>query len=172
MRMLHPLCRDHVVGVDISRGMLDTGRPRLSDLHDGAAVDWVRGDAMTLPFARRFDVAVCFGALGHIPRRSEERFLAQVATALVPGGRFVTVTSTMPPPWAPRYWVARGFNGVMHVRNAVVSPPFVMYYLTFLLPDVARMLERLGFRVAVAPLPGAGRPLAHLRIVDAVLHGY
>lgn len=168
MRMLHPLCRARVVGVDISRGMLDTGRLRLSDLRGGARLDWVRGDAMALPCARRFDVAVCFGALGHIPRGSEERFLAQVAGALAPGGRFVTVTSSMPPLWSPRRWIARGFNGVMHVRNAVLSPAFVMYYLTFLLPEVAGMLERLGFTVEVTPLAGPG-PLAHLRIVDAVL---
>ena len=43
--------------------------------------------------------------------------------------------------------MARTFNGVMRVRNAVLSSKFIMYYLTFLWPDVRRRLERHGFRV-------------------------
>jgi ubiquinone/menaquinone biosynthesis C-methylase UbiE len=168
MRMLHPLCRDRVVGVDVSRGMLEIGRRRLGDLSGGAALEWVRGDALTLPLTRRFEVAVCFGALGHIPRGSEHRFLAQVAGALLPGGRFVIVTSTMPSLWSLRHWLARGFNAAMHLRNALISPPFVMYYLTFLLPGIARELQRLGFAVEVRPVAGSG-PLSHLRIVSSVL---
>jgi hypothetical protein len=35
----------------------------------------------------------------------------------------------------------------MTVRNAVVSPPFIMYYLTFLLPEVERKLRWAGFEV-------------------------
>ena len=71
---------------------------------------------------------------------------------LRPGGRLVFVTSPMPPPWSARYWLARGFNAAMHVRNLLVSPPFVMYYLTFLLPDVEPLLRRAGLAVEVRPL--------------------
>jgi hypothetical protein len=31
------------------------------------------------------------------------------------------------------------------VRNAVISPPFIMYYLTFLWPEVRQRLEEAGF---------------------------
>jgi ubiquinone/menaquinone biosynthesis C-methylase UbiE len=166
LAMLQPLCRERVVGLDISRGMLDVGGRHLAGLTGGAPLEWVRGDALALPLARRFDVAVCFGALGHIPRGSEGRFLAEVAGVLVPGGRFAFVTSTMPPVCSLRRWTARGFNAAMHLRNAVVSPPFIMYYLTFLLPGIARTLEGLGFTVRVTPLALAG-PLRHLSMVDA-----
>ena len=46
-------------------------------------------------------------------------------------------------------WQARGFNAAMRVRNAVWRPPFVMYYLTFLLPRAKALLESVGFRVEV-----------------------
>jgi ubiquinone/menaquinone biosynthesis C-methylase UbiE len=163
MAMLRPLCRGPVVGLDVSRGMLDTGRRRLAGL---AGVEWVRGDALDLPFQASFDVVTCFGATGHILSRDQPRFVAQVARALRPGGRFVTVTADLPPPWSARRWLARGFNGAMRVRNLLVSPPFVMYYLTFLVPDARRWLEAEGLAVSASRLAATG-PLAHAWLVDA-----
>ena len=80
-----------------------------------------------MPFDAAFDLAVCFGAFGHILPRDEGRFVAQIARVLRPGGRFVFVTAHMPPLWSPIYWMARGFNAAMHVRNLVWSPPFIMF---------------------------------------------
>ena len=37
----------------------------------------------------------------------------------------------------------------MHVRNLLLSPPFNMYYLRFLLPEVKGLLEEHGFEVEV-----------------------
>jgi hypothetical protein len=42
----------------------------------------------------------------------------------------------------------------MRVRNALLRPPFVMYYLTFLVPEVQSILARHGFSVEVKELPG------------------
>jgi SAM-dependent methyltransferase len=164
MRMLRPLCRDRVVGLDVSRGMLEAGRRRAGP---DAGFDWVRADALDVPFGPAFDVVVCFGALGHFLERDQPRLVAQAAGLLRPGGRFVFVTSHMPPAWSARYWLARGFNAAMHVRNLLVSPPFVMYYLTFLLPGARELLEREGLDVEVTPLAESG-PLANLRMVSAV----
>ena len=149
MRALRPLCRDRVVGVDISQGMLDEARRRLADAPGDAAVELVRGDALELPFRGDFDVATCFGAFGHVLEADEPRLVRSVASALRPGGRFVFVTIDRPSPWRIRYWQARGFNAAMRVRNAVWRPPFVMYYLTFLLPRAKALLESAGFRVEV-----------------------
>jgi hypothetical protein len=44
---------------------------------------------------------------------------------------------------------ARGFNAVMHLRNRMVAPPFIMYYLTFLVPEMVTLLRQYGFVVAV-----------------------
>src|SRR5262245_31456136 len=46
MEMLRPLCRERVVGLDFSRGMLDVCRRRLATTPDEAAVELVRGDAL------------------------------------------------------------------------------------------------------------------------------
>jgi ubiquinone/menaquinone biosynthesis C-methylase UbiE len=146
--------------------MLEAGRRTQLDAPGSARLEWVRGDALALPMGPAFDLVVSFGAFGHILRRDQPALLQEVRRVLQPGGRFVFVTSTMPRPWTRRYWLARGFNSAMHVRNRLVSPAFVMYYLTFLLPQVGHDLERLGMSVEVSALEGVTRP-GNLHLVVA-----
>jgi len=169
MKMLRPHCRERVVGIDFSHGMLEIAReataapvwaaglqPQLeldrksmATVASDADLQFVHGNVLDLPFTSEFDVAVCFGALGHILRRDEAAFVQQIAKALRPGGRFVFITARRPSRLSLVYWLARGFNAAMHVRNACVKPPFVMFYLTFLLPEATKLLEVHGFRVAI-----------------------
>lgn len=149
LRLLRPLAEREVVGVDLSSGMLAEARARLRDAKGPAHVDLVRGDALALPFHGRFDVVTCFGAFGHILENDEPRLVREIASALRPGGRFVFATSDEPSLLRPGYWIARGFNAVMRVRNALRKPEFVMYYLTFLLPRATALLEAEGFTVEV-----------------------
>ena len=146
---------DRVVGVDVSQGMLDEAARR------GGEVEWVRADALDLPYRDEFELATCFGAFGHILPRDEPRLVRSVARALAPRGRFVFATAEHPPLLSPQHLVARAFNAAMHVRNLVWRPPFVMYYLTFLLPDCAELLEQSGFTVTVhhAAFPPPWHPL-------------
>jgi len=163
LRHLQRACRERVVGIDFSQGMLDEARLRC-----GQGVELVRGDALALPFDGEFDVVTSAGAFGHIERADEDRFVAGIARALRPGGRFVFVTSERPRPYDPWCWLAHGFNAVMRARNALLQPPFIMYYLTFLLPDVRPLLERHGFTVRaherVCP-----NPYARAVIVEATI---
>jgi ubiquinone/menaquinone biosynthesis C-methylase UbiE len=149
MRLLRPVCRERVVGLDFSRGMLEVARQRTADATGGARLEFVRADALAMPFDAVFDVAVSFGAFGHILREDEPRFVAGIGRALKPGGRFVFVTSYPPRPWSVGCLLARAFNGAMRLRNLLVSPPFIMYYLTFLLPEVQTLLEAHAFTVEV-----------------------
>lgn len=149
VRFLRPLCRERVVGVDLSAAMLDEARRRHRDDPGDAELVFVKGDALDLGFAEEFDLALSFGAFGHIAEADEPRLVASVARALKPGGRFAFVTTEDPPPFSPRVLRARAFNAAMRVRNAVWSPPFVMYYLTFLLPRARALLEGAGFAVEV-----------------------
>jgi ubiquinone/menaquinone biosynthesis C-methylase UbiE len=166
VRMLRRLCRERIAGIDISRGMLEVCRRRTADVPGTAAIDLVKGDALALPFGEEFDLVVCFGALGHIPSRDAPRFASEIFRVLRPGGRFALVTSPWPPIWSLSYWLARGFNAVMHIRNALIRPPFIMYYLTFLLPEAQKLLESNGFVVEVQPLRLTGA-WASLRLVCA-----
>lgn len=151
--MLRPLCRERVVGIDFSRGMLDQCRQNTADCPGSARLEYVEGNALAMPFGDEFDLAVCFGALGHIERKHERRFVSEVARVLRPGGYFAIVTAHRPKFWSRQHWLLRGFNAAMWLRNLVVSPPFVMYYLNFLLPDVERLFRRAGLEVAVESLP-------------------
>jgi ubiquinone/menaquinone biosynthesis C-methylase UbiE len=163
---LRPLCRERVVGLDISRGMLEVCRRRAALAPGTARVELVRADALAMPFGSEFDAVVSFGAFGHILRRDEPRFVAEVARVLRPGGRFVFVTAPMPPLWTRRYWLSRTFNAAMRVRNWLIAPPFIMYYLTFLLPAVEALLRRQGLTVEVREMGFSG-PWADLRLVVA-----
>ena len=147
MRMLRPLCRDEVVGIDSSAGMLAEAERRLADAPGEARLRFVRGDALDMPFEAEMDLATSFGAFGHILPEEEPLLVESIHRALVPGGRFVFVTSDTPSKLDPAYWLARGFNAAMHIRNALIQPPFVMFYLTFLLPRATALLERAGFDV-------------------------
>jgi ubiquinone/menaquinone biosynthesis C-methylase UbiE len=164
--MLRPLCREYVVGLDFSEGMLTVGRQGTAAAPGNAHLEFVRGDALALPFAAAFDVVTCFGALGHILERDESRFIAEIARVLRPGGRFVFVTYHPPSPWSASFWLAHSFNGAMRLRNLLFAPPFIMYYLTFLLPGVERLLRAHGFGVTLQKLR-LQRGLAHLHLVIA-----
>lgn len=147
MRHLRPLCRERVVGVDLSQGMLDEARRWLVDAPGEAALEFVHGDALALPWREEFDLVTSFGAFGHIPEADEPRLVENIHRVLKPGGRFVFATGNAPSRRGTGYWMARAFNAAMRVRNALWSPPFVMYYLTFLLPRARALLEAQGFRV-------------------------
>ena len=86
MRALRPRCRERVVGIDFSQGMLEVARQRTAEAPGAAQLEFVRGDVLTMPFAAAFDLAVSFGAFGHILPPDEPRFVAEIARVLKPGG--------------------------------------------------------------------------------------
>lgn len=149
LRFLRPLCRREVVGVDLSRGMLDEARQLLTDAPGEAAITLVQGNVLELTYEAEFDVVTSFGAFGHILEKDEPRLVEVITRALRPGGRFIFVTAHPPSKLNPGYWMAKGFNAAMRVRNALWKPPFVMYYLTFLVPRARELLEAQGFEVDV-----------------------
>ena len=157
IRILRPLCRQRIVGIDFSQGMLEVARQHYPDQPGEPRVEFVQGDVLQMNFREEFDLAITVGSLGHILRKDEPRFVASIAAALKPGGRFAFLTTEMPPLWSPRYLLSRGFNAAMHVRNILKRPPFIMFYLTFLLPQARRLLEQHGFQVTVHDDAFSGR---------------
>ena len=80
--------------------MLAIARWVTADAPGEAPIDLVCGNVLHMPFNAAFDVAVCFGALGHILPKEQAQFVAQVVKVLKPGGRFVCVTTPMPALWS------------------------------------------------------------------------
>ncbi|WP_426404534.1 class I SAM-dependent methyltransferase [Streptomyces sp. R-07] len=148
--VLRSVCAGQIAGVDFSTGMLTRAR----DAHPTA--DLVRADALALPFAPVFDLAVSFGAFGHFLPADQRTLFAQVHSALRPGGTFAFPLPAPPPVGSRLYWTLWGFDAAMRLRNAVWRPPFVMYYRTFRLADVRTRLEQTGFEVTLAPLDALG----------------
>ncbi|MGI5274133.1 class I SAM-dependent DNA methyltransferase [Nonomuraea sp. CA-218870] len=151
VRVLTPLCREAITGVDFSAGMLARARAAHPD------AGWVRADVRALPFAGAFDLAVSFGALGHFLPAERPGLFSEVRRALRPGGLFAFPIGAPPPVTSGRYWALLGFDAVMRVRNAVWRPPFVMYYGTCPLSAVRDDLEAAGFSVTTVPLTALGR---------------
>src|SRR5580658_990237 len=139
IRVLRSVCQGPVMGADFSTGMLTQARRA----HPGAT--WVRADVRALPFAGAFDLAVSFGALGHLLPAERPALFAGVYRALRPGGVFAFPIGAPPPLASPAYWAALGFDLAMRVRNAVWRPPFVMYYRTCPLDAVSNDLKAVGF---------------------------
>ncbi|MGR8012026.1 class I SAM-dependent methyltransferase [Streptomyces hypolithicus] len=156
LRVLRALCDGRVIGVDISAGMLDAARAAYDDT-GAPPVDWVRADALALPFSGALDLAVSFGAFGHFVPAERPRLFAEVHRALRPGGVFAFPIGAPQPVSSPLHWALLGFDSVMRVRNALWRPPFVMYYRTFPLAGVRDDLIRAGFTVRLHPLEEFGR---------------
>ena len=155
-----------VAGLDFSHGMLEQARQNLSHVErPPGGWDLIEQDVFEWEEEEAYDMAVCFGALGHILPADEDDFIRRVAAALRPGGHFVFVTSKLPPIYSPTRIAAHGFNAAMHVRNAVLRPHFIMYYLTFLWPEIGEKLKTHHLQPTVHQLfEGRLKPLL---LIDA-----
>ena len=158
---IRPLC-ERVTGIDFSEGMLAQARERLGE---DPSVQWRHGDVFETDLGGDYDLVVCFGALGHIPPLEQPQLLRRVRGVLREGGRFVFVTHTVPPWTSAARWAAEAFNATMRVRNALIKPEFIMYYLDFCLGDALPRLEDAGLEPTVVPLGLARAPRFY--IVDA-----
>ncbi len=148
MKALKNHCRE-AVGLDFSEGMLEVGQRLAPDWSGEGRLEWQQGDALALEYHQEFEGVVCFGAFGHILPHQEPAFVRGIFQALKSGGRFVFVTAAPPAVTSIRLWRSLLFNAAMVVRNTLIRPPFVMYYLTFLLPRARPLLMEAGFQVRV-----------------------
>src|SRR5262249_61806335 len=77
----------HVVGLDLSRPMLDEARRRF---REGPRLRFVHGDMRRLGYAAEFDAVICFfTSFGYFAPGQNETVLRRMARALRPGGRLL-----------------------------------------------------------------------------------
>ena len=158
LRVLEPLCRTGVTGVDFSAGMMAAARRNAPpSASSSRRVHWVQADVREMPFTEGFDLAVSFGAFGHFLPAERPGLFAGVLRSLRPGGLFAFPVGAPPPVTSPWYWALAAFDAGMRVRNRLWRPPFVMYYRTFPLAEVQEDLRRAGFEVGSVPLEEFGR---------------
>jgi len=167
METLRPLCRDRLVGVDMSRGMLDVARERTADAPGGARIEFVHANALDMTFDAEFDLAVSLGALGHILPHEMPTLIDRIARALAPGGRFLLAARAFSSVWSVRLWTCAAFDVVMRARNLLIKPPFNMYYIALRFPRLKSLLEKRGFNVIVRD--AFDGPHADLKLIVASL---
>lgn len=97
-----------VVAADLTREMMEVGRRRPG----AATVDWVRADALGLPFpSRTFDRVVVGYGLRNFP--DLERSLREVHRCLVPGGELLSLDFGKP----PNRWLRRAYLRYLEVST-------------------------------------------------------
>ncbi len=164
MLALMPIVRQGIVGVDWSAPMLAEACRKCDEfgatMPDAPYVEAVREDIFELRYRNAFDLATCFGALGHIEPHQQEEFFGIVHRALKPGGVFALDALKLR--WySPTLWIMGIFDAVMRVRNRLWQPPFIMYYLHWLLPRVRPLFrpdQWSSVRVVPMRLKGKSHP--------------
>lgn len=160
VQRLQPFCQE-LTGIDLSRAMLSKARENLAP----AEVQWIHGDFLKTYWENSFDLITTVGVLGHIDPKDHKLFAQRIASALKPGGCLITVVGDL----RGHRWLslpALLFDSVMRLRNLLWRPRFVMYYLSFVLPHCAHILEEAGLEVDVLEA-GLPRPYSQLKVVRA-----
>ena len=167
MRMLRPLCRERVVGLDFSRGMLEVGA-------QAAGRRARRGAAGVRP-RRRAGAAVRAGVrrrdllrgLRAHPRRRTSRACRRDRPGAA-AGRPLRLRDAAPCRRRGRRLLDGAAASTRRCACATgcASPPFIMYYLTFLLPRAREPAGANGFDVEIRAVHFA-RPWTDLRLVVA-----
>ncbi len=91
-----------VTGVDLSREQIDEAR--LASAAAGWQVEWRQSDMKALSAREEFEGAFCMGnSFGYLEPRDNREFIAAVARALKPRGRFVMDTGMAAESLLPRF---------------------------------------------------------------------
>jgi demethylmenaquinone methyltransferase/2-methoxy-6-polyprenyl-1,4-benzoquinol methylase len=140
----------HVTVCDMTRAMLEEGQRRAAQ-EGFRDIDWVQGDAMSLPFAdRSFDAYTIAFGIRNVTRI--EAALAEAYRVLRPGGRFLCLEfSQVPVPALQWLYDRYSFNVIPPMGQAVTGDRESYQYLVESIrrfPDQERfagMIRAAGF---------------------------
>lgn len=112
---------DKIIGVDISRGMLEKGKIKMLQKGLDKKIDLFYGDSEKLPFENNsFDAVTC--AYGVRNFANLEKGLSEMARVLKPGGRLAILEFSKP-------------------TNFIVKQSFQLYF-KFLLPTIGKFISK------------------------------
>jgi ubiquinone/menaquinone biosynthesis C-methylase UbiE len=128
-----------ITALDFSGAAIEIARETAAA--EGAAVEFVQGDAQALPFEREsFDLVISCECMEHVP--DPEKMACELARVLKPGGRLALTTPSqlngMLIAWAHSYVMGRAYNS-----GAGVQPHENFYFFW----TVRRYLRRAGLVV-------------------------
>lgn len=127
-----------VVGIDPAREMIIEG------CETTTTVDFVQGDARTLPFVRSFDAVLSNAVLHWVDDRDQDTVLSEIRRVLKPGGRFVAEFGGT----GNVSRIVRGVQAALFNNGYEVENPW--YFPT--VSEYATRLERHGFEVRAIEL--------------------
>ena len=111
---------DKIIGIDISEGMLDVGRRKITARNLGDKIELIRGDSENIPYSQnKFDaVTVAFGVRNF---ENLTRGLSEIKRVLRPGGMVVILEFSKP--------AAFPFKQLYH------------FYFRFILPRIGSLVS-------------------------------
>lgn len=139
---------------DLTEGMLIEGRKRAEAAQRADALDWVVGDAMSLPFEdNHFDVYTISFGIRNVTR--PEDALAEAYRVLKPGGRLMVLEfSQLPNPMMQKAYDLYSFNVIPRMGQLIANDRESYQYLVESIrnfPDQERFLTMVrgaGFEQA------------------------
>lgn len=146
---------DHVIGVDISEGMLNVGREKLKKRKLDDRITLTSGDSENLPFEdNKFDaIIVAFGVRNF---ENLEKGLSEMFRVLRPGGKVVVLEFSKPKSFPFKQLYNFYFKNILPTLGKTISKDNAAYtYLPESVKsfpdgkDFTSILDKLGFKDTV-----------------------
>jgi demethylmenaquinone methyltransferase/2-methoxy-6-polyprenyl-1,4-benzoquinol methylase len=143
---------DHVIGVDISEGMLNVGREKLKKRKLDDRITLTSGDSENLPFEdNKFDaIIVAFGVRNF---ENLEKGLSEMFRVLRPGGKVVVLEFSKPKSFPFKQLYNFYFKNILPTLGKTISKDNAAYtYLPESVKsfpdgkDFTSILDKLGFK--------------------------
>ena len=143
---------DKIIGIDISEGMLDVGRRKITARNLGDKIELIRGDSENIPYSQnKFDaVTVAFGVRNF---ENLTRGLSEIKRVLRPGGMVVILEFSKPAAFPFKQLYHFYFRFVLPRIGSLVSSDKSAYtYLPKSVEafpdgeDFLRILQDVGFK--------------------------